>query len=121
MGRKTDLPEAFVTKIKKQVRKIGITQRQLALQSDLDPATLTRILSGQQKLPSNETILRMASVLDIQPPELLLVEAGRIPRNRSRMIPLMRAVSELSETELQQVLNVANKLAQGRKKRKKKW
>ncbi len=85
----------------------------------MDPATLSRILSKQQNLPANEVILRLAEVLEIQPPEVLLIDAGRVPGNRPQMTPLLRAASELTAGELKQVLKVARDLAHNREKKKK--
>jgi len=115
----SDVPESFVAAIRKRRAEVGIALRQLAFRADMDPATLSRILSKRQNLPSNEAILRLAGVLEIQPPELLLVEAGRIPENKRQLAPLLRVASELTETELKEVLRVARDLAikRGKKKR----
>ena len=109
-----DVPESFVEAIRKRRAEIGIPLRQLALKADMDPATLSRILSNIQKLPSNEVILRLAEVLKIQPPQRLLVEAGRIPWQRPQMKSLLRAASELTEDDLDKVMKVVEGL---RKKR----
>ncbi|MHC4060007.1 MAG: helix-turn-helix domain-containing protein [Planctomycetota bacterium] len=115
----SDVPDSFVAAIRKRRAEVGISLRRLAFQADMDPATLSRILSKQQNLPANEVILRLAEVLEIQPPEVLLVEAGRVPGNKPQMTPLLRAASELTERELNQVLRVARDLARKRAKKKK--
>ena len=91
---------------------------QLADRSGVSPAFLSRILNRQRGLPSDKTILRLAQVLDLEPPERLLIEAGRIPEELKALmlsqpqIPeLLRATGELSEADLQEVLKTVKSLA----------
>ena len=115
----TDVPETFVNAVRKRKAEVDISLRQLAFRADMDPATLSRILARRQNLPSNEAILRLAEVLEIKPPEQLLVEAGRIPESRSQLMPLMRAATELPEAEIRKVVKVARELARTRRSKKK--
>jgi transcriptional regulator with XRE-family HTH domain len=96
-------------------RKISLNQ--LAEKTGISPAFLSRILNKKRGLPSDKTILRFAEVLDLQPPERLLIEAGRIPAelkpalSQPRIPELLRAVGKLSETEQAEVLKTAEALA----------
>jgi len=101
-----------------------ISLNQVAERAGFSPAFLSRILNRQRGLPSDKTILRLAEVLDLQPRERLLIEAGRIPEElkpalSSPQIPeLLRAAGELSETDLQEVLRTVQALALKEHRRK---
>ena len=88
----------------------GMSLREVARRSSVSPSCLSRILTGERGLPSDDLILKMAKVLDIQPHELLLIEAGRIPENlRATMakplVPeLLRATGTLTNEEMQVVI-----------------
>lgn len=105
-------------------RKISLNQ--LAEKAGVSPAFLSRILNKERGLPSDKAILQLAEVLDLQPPERLLIEAGRIPEemkpalSQPRIPELLRAAGELSETEQLTLLKMAQTLAvkQHRKRRK---
>ena len=90
----------------------------------ISAAFLSRILNQERSLPSDKTILKLAEILDLEPAERLLIEAGRIPEehrlalSRPLMPSLLRATGKLSETEIQELLKVAESIAlkQDRKK-----
>jgi transcriptional regulator with XRE-family HTH domain len=98
-----------------KTRKISLNQ--LAERAGFSPAFLSRILNKQRGLPSDNTILRLARELNLEPRERLLIEAGRIPEGLKRslsrpQIPaLLRATGNLSETELQEVIKTVEALA----------
>jgi transcriptional regulator with XRE-family HTH domain len=98
-----------------KTRKISLNQ--LAERAGFSPAFLSRILNKQRGLPSDRTILRLALELDLQPPERLLIEAGRIPEelkgllNRPQIPALLRVTGNLSETDLQNVIKTVEALA----------
>ena len=117
MEEKFVVPEGFKNLVNERMSELGLSLRQLAKRADISPSFLSRILSGERGLPDDKDILRLADALEIQRPERLLVEAGRIPERRS-MIPLMRATSELTEQEIRQVLRVARDLAKRRRSKK---
>jgi len=89
----------------------------LARLARISPASLSRILNRERGLPSDKVILRLSELLELQPPDTLLVEARRIPEdlkfilNKSQVRVLLRASGELSETDMQKVIEVAEKLA----------
>lgn len=96
-------------------RKISLNQ--LAERGGISPAFLSRILNRERSLPSDKTIWKLAEILDLEPPERLLIESGRIPEdlkstlNRPLMPMLLRATGKLSETELQELVKTAEALA----------
>jgi transcriptional regulator with XRE-family HTH domain len=96
-------------------RKISLNQ--LAEKAGVSPAFLSRILNKERGLPSDKAILQLAKVLDLQPPELLLIEAGRIPAELKPALTkpgipeLLRAVGKLSETEQEVVRKTVEALA----------
>lgn len=122
---KSVAPEGFISLLRAGMEKRGISLNQVAERAGFSPAFLSRILNRQRGLPSDKTILRLAQVLDLEPPERLLIEAGRIPEelkpalSQPKIPELLRAAGELSETDLQEVLNTVKALAlkQDRRKR----
>ena len=96
-------------------RKISLNQ--LAEKAGVSPAYLSRILNKERGLPSDKAILRLAEVLDLQPRERLLIEAGRVPADLKPFLSqphvpaLLRAVGKLSETEQEDVLKTVEALA----------
>lgn len=74
-------------------------------------------MNKQRGLPSDQAILGLAEVLDLQPRERLLIEAGRIPDglktalSQPRVPELLRAVGRLSDTDQQELLQTVKALA----------
>jgi transcriptional regulator with XRE-family HTH domain len=118
-------PEGFVRLLGTAMKNRKISLTQLAERAGFSPAFLSRILSRERGLPSDKIILRLAAVLDLEPPERLLIEAGRIPEDlrpalsQPQMPELLRAAGKLSETELQAVLSTVTGLALKDHRRKK--
>jgi len=86
MARPTDkrdpdqVPEGFRRLVKHQMHQLGFSLRHVAEETGLSPGYLCHVLQGERGLPpDNDTLLRMARVLGIDPPERLLVEANRVP------------------------------------------
>jgi transcriptional regulator with XRE-family HTH domain len=110
-------PEAFIKLFRNGMQDQRISLNQLAEQAAISPAFLSRILNRQRGLPADETILRLAHVLNLEPPERALLAAGRIPEDLKPMLSnpqiplLLRATGKLSETDLQSVLTTAQSLA----------
>lgn len=105
-----------------KTRRISLNQ--LAEQAEVSPAFLSRILNRQRGLPSDSTILRLAAVLDVQPAERLLIEAGRIPTalqqvlSQPQMPELLRAAGALSEADRLDVIKSIKALAVKQHRRK---
>src|SRR5271154_7291188 len=116
------VPEGFICLLREGMDKRGISLNQLAEKAGMSPAFLSRILNKQRGLPSDAAILRLARVLDLQPNERLLIEAGRVPDglmfvlNQPRVPELLRVVGKLSETEQQELLKTAKALAHRRRR-----
>ena len=114
---KLPAPAGFIKVLREGMNRRKISLNQLAEKAGLSPAFLSRILNKERGLPSDKAILRLAEVLDLQPPERLLIEAGRIPEemkpalSQPRIPELLRAVGKLSETEQQELLKMAEALA----------
>jgi transcriptional regulator with XRE-family HTH domain len=95
----------------------GISLNQLAERAGVSPAFLSRILNKERGLPSDKVILRLAELLDLQPHERLLIEAGRVPADlrpllsQARVPALLRAVGKLSEAEQEKLLETVKALA----------
>ena len=110
-------PQGFVDLLHELMNKRDISLNQVAEQAGMSPAFLSRILNGKRGLPSDATILRLARVLDLRPPERLLIEAGRIPEelkpalSKPQIPALLRASEKLSESEFQEVLKTVQALA----------
>ena len=115
-------PEGFIRLLREGMEKRKISLNQLAEQAGISPAFLSRIMNKERGLPSDRAILRLAHVLDLQPNERLLIEAGRIPEeympvlNQTGVPELLRAAGKLSEAEMQKLLNVAKSLALKRRR-----
>jgi transcriptional regulator with XRE-family HTH domain len=114
---KRPAPEGFINLLRESMKTRKISLNQLAERAGFSPAFLSRILNKQRGLPSDRTILRLAQELDLQPPERLLIEAGRIPEelkgllNRPQIPALLRVTGNLSETDLQNVIKTVEALA----------
>lgn len=114
---KEESPSGFIKRIKKEMRGKGISLRTLAAEAGMDPATLSRILSGKQGIPTDEAIIELAKALELDQSELLS-EAGRISQDRHDMKLLLRTSSKLTPDEVKKVLKLAKQLAQQRSSRK---
>jgi transcriptional regulator with XRE-family HTH domain len=118
-------PQGFIDLLQESMQKRGISLNQLAVRAGISPAFLSRILNRQRGLPSDSAILRLAQLLDLQPPERLLIEAGRISKemrdqlSASQMPALLRTLGKLNDTDLQEVARVAEALALKQKRGRK--
>ena len=76
----------------------GIALREVCRRAQLDPSLLSKVLSGKRPPPSDEAALRrLAEALDL-PAEELVVSAGLIPSEWSRLNDdpeLLKSVSEV--------------------------
>jgi transcriptional regulator with XRE-family HTH domain len=117
-------PEGFISLLRTGMENRRISLNQLAELAGFSPAFLSRILNRQRGLPSDKTIWRLAQVLDLEPPERLLIEAGRIPEelkpalSQPQIPELLRAAGKLSETDLREVLSTVKGLALKQHRRK---
>ncbi len=76
----TQVPHGFRALVKKRMEAVNLSLRTVASEVGISPAYLSRLLSGERGLPSDDTLIwKLAEVLQIDPPERLLVEAKRVP------------------------------------------
>jgi transcriptional regulator with XRE-family HTH domain len=114
---KLPAPAGFIKMLREGMEKRGISLNQVAEKARVSPAYLSRILNKERGLPSDKAILRLAEVLDLQPRERLLIEAGRVPADlkpflsQPRVPALLRAVGKLSETDQDHVMKTVQALA----------
>jgi transcriptional regulator with XRE-family HTH domain len=109
--------EGFINLLREGMKRREISLNQLAYRTGVSPAFLSRILNKERGLPSDKIILRLAKLLDLEPQERLLIEAGRVPEELRPMLSqpqipeLLRAADKLSETELEQLVKTVEALA----------
>jgi transcriptional regulator with XRE-family HTH domain len=114
---KRPAPQTFLALLQERMKARKISLNQLAERAGFSPAFLSRILNKQRGLPSDKIILRLARELDLQPPERLLIAAGRIPEDLKAPLDrplaprLLRASAHLSEPDLQEVIKTVESLA----------
>jgi transcriptional regulator with XRE-family HTH domain len=114
---KVPAPSGFIKMLREGMDREKTSLNQLAQKARVSPAFLSRILNKERGLPSDKVILRLAQVLDLEPPERLLIEAGRIPEelkpylSQPRIPALLRAAGKLSETEQEDLLKIVKSLA----------
>jgi transcriptional regulator with XRE-family HTH domain len=119
MRRRTkhQAPDGFVTMLREGMEKRKISLNQLAKRGGISAAFLSRILNQERSLPSDKTILKLAEILDLEPAERLLIEAGRIPEelktslSRPHIPELLRATGKLSETDMQKLIKTVEAIA----------
>jgi transcriptional regulator with XRE-family HTH domain len=122
---KDPAPEGFIAKLRELMVERKISLNQLAQRAGISPAFLSRILNQERSLPSDKTILKLAEILSLVPSEQLLFEAGRIPEelkptmSRPETPILLRATGNLSETDMQKVLEMARSLASKQRRKRK--
>lgn len=98
LNRETpQVPQGFRDLIKRQMEKVNLSLRTVASEVGVSPAYLSRLLSGERGLPPDDTlILKLAEVLQIVPPDRLLVEAKRVP---DTLLPALLSAQEAVTTE----------------------
>jgi transcriptional regulator with XRE-family HTH domain len=101
------IPQGFVKLVEEQRLAEGLSLRDVAQLAGLSPSFLSRVLSGERGLPSNEVLLDLAKALRIDPPELLLVQAERIPT---------RSLGKLSDGDLELVLKAIQGLVRSHRR-----
>jgi len=95
------VPESFITLFRESLEKSGFTVVEVAEKVDLSQSYLSRLLSRERGLPPDEKIIQLAKALKIDPPEALLVAAGKLPATKghvdsSKIDESLRKIEELS-------------------------
>ncbi len=118
LNRETpQVPQGFRDLIKRQMEKVNVSLRTVASEVGVSPAYLSRLLSGERGLPPDDTlILKLADVLQIVPPERLLVEAKRVP---DTLLPaLLSAQSAVSTEDINAAMRELKAVLFNRKRRR---
>jgi transcriptional regulator with XRE-family HTH domain len=76
MGTKT-IPKAFGEVLRECRKKLGISQENLALKSDLDRTYISLLERGLRQ-PTLETLFRLATVLEIAPTTMIARTSSKI-------------------------------------------
>ena len=73
----------FRALILEAMERQGYSLRETARLAGMSPSYLSRVLTGKREPPSDGTLIELAQVLDIAPPELLLIEADGVGYERA--------------------------------------
>jgi transcriptional regulator with XRE-family HTH domain len=99
--------ETFGKHIQRLRRERGLTQREVAAKLEIDFTYLSKIENDRGEAPGEETVRRLADVLETEAEELLAL-AGRVPpelRDRAQhdveFARFLRQLPNVSTTELQ--------------------
>lgn len=91
------MKQPFAERVKAGMVRSGLTLRELCRRSQVDPSLLSKVLAGKRPPPADEKALRrLADALGL-PAEELIVSAGVIPAEWSRLNDdpaLLKSVSE---------------------------
>ncbi len=111
------LPEGFCNLVREQMDKTGLSLRTVADEVGISPAYLSRLLSRERGLPPDDgMILKLATVLQIDPPELLLIEAQRVP---AFLVPaLLSAHHATTKAEVEQAMKKLQAVIMARRRKK---
>jgi transcriptional regulator with XRE-family HTH domain len=113
----TSAPPEFIRLLEQSIRLSGLTKAEVAFKAEISAAYLSRLLHGERGVPADSVLLRLESVLDIQPRGQLFHAAGRLDSSVSRVLKkkdapvLMRSLGPLTDDEMAIVLNVAEGFA----------
>ena len=101
----------------------GFSQRKLAKEVGIDFTYLSKIETGKMSPPAQDTIQRLAAVLDADPDELLVL-AGRVPDDvkdvvtKSRELPaFLREIQDLDEGEIEELKRKAQEIKRKRQEK----
>ena len=99
-------PETFGQTIKRLRRERGLTQRELASELGIDFTYLSKLENGRGEAPGEETVRKLAELLEFDTEELLAL-AGKLPpelRTRAQadltFARVLRQLPTVSEEDL---------------------
>ena len=75
---KTPAPETFGQRLRRRRAELGMTQRQVAADVELDFTYLSKLENGRGEVPGEASVRRLAGVLSLDEEELLAL-AGKVP------------------------------------------
>lgn len=92
----------FAERVRRRMSERGLGLRELCRSVELDPSFFSKVLAGKRSPPSDDGVLRrIARLLELDACDLI-VSAGRIPGEWSRLWtdrPLLDAVDRLCKSE----------------------
>ena len=102
------LQERFISFLREKMREKGIGLRELSRNSKISPSYLSRFMSFNANVPSNDKLVSIAEALGIDP-SVILLEAGRTPVNDAKTFELIRSFGELDDEDKQDILRIIEK------------
>ncbi len=106
--------ETFGQRIKKRRRELGLTQRQVAANLEIDFTYLSKLENDRGEPAGEKTVRRLAEVLEDDEEELLAL-AGKVPeqlRDRAQQdvafARFLRRLPEVSDSDLQHLYRHLN-------------
>jgi transcriptional regulator with XRE-family HTH domain len=110
-------PAEFIRLLKQSINRSGLRPSEVAMQADISPAHLSRVLNGERGVPAIGIITRLEEIFDIQPRGQLFDAAGLhdpvvskvLKKSKGRL--LLRALVPLTDEETVIILSVAEGLA----------
>jgi len=101
----------------------GLSQRKLAKEVGINFTYLSKIETGKMSPPAQDTIQRLATALDADPDELLVL-AGRVPNDvkdvvtKSSELPtFLREIQDLDEGEIEELKRKAQEIKRKRQEK----
>ena len=101
----------------------GLSQRKLAKEVGINFTYLSKIETGKMSPPAQDTIQRLATALDADPDELLVL-AGRVPNDvkdvvtkSSELTAFLREIQDLDEGEIEELKRKAQEIKRKRQEK----
>ena len=117
---KEQVPQALINYIEAAMEMQDVSLRKVAERAQLDPATLSRILAGQQGLPTDETLIRLGHALKLANPSTLVYLARRVPEDDPLFVELLEVAVDLAPADFRVLLRTAKTLRRDRKAKERK-
>jgi transcriptional regulator with XRE-family HTH domain len=121
----TKAPDRFLRLLEKAMKEHPdkLSLREVARRADISPAYLSRLLSGERGVPSNDAIARLERVLGV--PEGELFKAAARPDDQALEFfrkdeagPIMRSLAEVPTGQLSAVRNLIEQFVQKQRRTK---
>jgi len=113
---KDPVPQDLINYVEAAMEMQSLSLRTVAERAHMDPATLSRILSGQQGIPSDDALVRLGYALKLRNPAALLFYARRVPENDPLFVELLQVATDLTREDFRALLTLAKHLRRERKK-----
>jgi transcriptional regulator with XRE-family HTH domain len=113
---KDPVPQDLVNYVEAAMEMQNLSLRTVAEKAGMDPATLSRVLSRQQGIPSDDALVRLGYALNLRNPASLLFYARRVPESDPLFVELLQVATELKREDFRALLTLAKHLRRERKK-----